>query len=188
MKTLTFDAETNGVWGKGFAIGATVYYRDKLQDTFFAYLGPEHATIPHVREIILPALANEEPTHDSHEGMLRAFGAFYRKHKFGSDVVAYMGFPIETKLLQELADLGELDDTTLPYSLIPRPLIDLGAVLVAKGKKRSMDAYHHRYRLLEGRPEVAGMIKHHPVYDSAAAALSYAHLMGWYKTSKTPSS
>lgn len=173
-KVFSFDAETNGLWGDAFAISAAVYEDGKMVMDFTAYLGTDGVTDSWVRENVLPKLDGLAKTHDSYDAMLASFAEFYLAHKKDADVIAHMGVPVEAKLLLDAHQRGLIGDWDGPY-----PFLDVAGVLKAKGEDpTSVDKYNERNSLMVGRSEVEGLATHHPLYDSAAAAVAYMHLIG----------
>ena len=172
-KVFSFDAETNGLWGRAFALSAIVYEGGEVVATFTAYLGEEGVTDDWVRENVLPKLGDLEVTHNSYKEMLKAFAAFYMEHKEGTDIIAHMGVPVEARVLIDMNALGYIGDWDGPY-----PFIDIAGNLKQVGADpTSVDSYNSEHNLMEGRKEAEGLEPHHPLYDSIAAAVCYMHLM-----------
>lgn len=173
MKIFSFDAETNGLWGQAFAIGAAVHEDGLLTHSFTAYLGPDGVADEWVRENVLPNLVGLPKTHESYGEMLKAFAVFYLGHRAGAEVIVHMGVPVEARILDDMHAHGFIGDFEGPY-----PLIDVAGVLKARGyDPTSVDDYAAKFRLLETAPEAAGMAPHHPLYDSIVTAKVYSHLL-----------
>jgi len=173
MKVFSFDAETNGLWGESFAISAAVYEDGKLAADFTAYLGADGVTDDWVRENVLPKLGDLKVTHTSYDAILEAFAAFYMANKENADIIAHMGVPVEAKLLLDMHSKGYIGDWDGPF-----PFLDVASVLKARGyDPTSVDSYNNEFNLMFGRSEAEGLESHHPLYDSATAAVAYMHLM-----------
>jgi len=172
MKTFSFDAETNGLWGQAFAIGALVYDEDGNEiDRFVARLSYEHVTDQWVVDNVLPEVKSIPVTHVNYISMLNDFSAFYINHKEGADIIVHMGMPVESRLLIDMHDLGLIGDRDGPF-----PLIDVAGNLDQAGEDpTSVDAYCKKHQLHIGEFEGG---EHNPLYDSAVAYAAYRHLKG----------
>lgn len=174
MKVFSFDAESNGLWGTAFAIGAIVYDEGGIEIARFVGRLPDTAvTDKWARENVLPNTADIPVTH-SYEALLASFAEFYMKHKVNADIIAHMGVPVEAKLLWDMHSKGFIGNWDGPY-----PFLDVATALKAKGEDpTSVDKYNERHGLMAGRPEAEGLATHHPLYDSVAAAVAYMNLIG----------
>jgi hypothetical protein len=172
-KVFSFDAETDGLWGQGFAIGALVY--DENGDEIARFIGrlPDSVvTEQWVKDNVLPALANVPVTHETYEELLVSFAEFYKANKEGADILVHMGVPVESKLLIDMHSLGLIGDWDAPY-----PMLDVSGNLQQSGEDpTSVDSYVEKHELSIGEFEGG---KHNPLYDSAVAAVVYRHLRGW---------
>ncbi len=169
-KIFSFDAETNGLWGTAFAIGALVYDESGQEIArFFGRLSDEAVTDQWVRNNVLPTLSGLPVTHESYDALLSGFAKFYLANKEGCDVLAHMGYIVETKLLRDAHDMGFIGDWDGPY-----PLFDVSGNLQQAGyDPTSVDAYVKKHGL-----EVPDFgATHNPLYDSAVAAVVYRHLL-----------
>lgn len=171
MKVFSFDAETNGLWGEAFWIGAIVTDPENETKTFLG-----HCLCPNpekwVKNVILPVLEKDKESvfYLNQEELLREFSRFYLKHKKGAHVIVHMGCPVETSLLKSLHSLGFIGDWDGPY-----PLIDVSAALLLKGENpTSVDQYILKYQLNVGMD----INVHNPLYDSKACEVVFRHLMG----------
>jgi hypothetical protein len=184
-KVFSFDAETDGLWGDVFSIGAIVYeYKPEIDRgvdgkragywqvaaSIVLNLGGENVKTPWVRENVLPNLESVGITHVSYEDMLRDFSLFYMKHKEGADCITHMGYIVEAQLLREMHRLQLIGDWDAPY-----PLYDISGNLQAAGEDAtSPDKY-----ITKNNIKIPGYYggEHNPLYDSAVAALAYIDLM-----------
>jgi len=170
-KVFSFDAETNGLWGQAFAIGALVYDEQGTEIARFVGRLPDtEVTDSWVRENVLPKIADIPVTHSDYDALLADFAEFYKANKEGADVVVHMGFIVEVKILRDLHERKLIGDWDAPY-----PLYDVSGNLQAVGADpTSVDKFVVEHNLSVG--EFAGGT-HNPLYDSAVAAVVYRHLL-----------
>ena len=170
-KIFSFDAETNGLWGQAFAIGALVYDESGAEIARFVGRLPDtEVTDEWVQENVLPEIENIPVTHDNYDELLADFSSFYMEHKKDADVIAHMGFIVEVKILRDLHERKLIGDWDAPY-----PLYDVSGNLQAAGADpTSVDKFVTEHNLEVG--EFAGGT-HNPLYDSAVAAAVYRHLV-----------
>lgn len=170
-KIFSFDAETNGLWGQAFAIGALVYdeYGTEIA-RFVGRLPDTEVTEQWVKENILPTLVNVPVTHESYDALLVDFARFYLANKTDADIIVHMGVPVEAGLLRDMYNHELINDFGGPY-----PLIDIAGNLQQVGEDpTSVDSYVKKYELTVGEFEGG---THNPLYDSAVTAVVYRHLM-----------
>lgn len=172
FKVFSFDAETDGLWGQAFAIGALVYDENGAEIARFVGRLPDtEVTDGWVRENVLPKIADIPVTHTTYDALLADFAAFYKANKDGADVVVHMGYIVEARILRDLHDKGLIGDWDGPY-----PLYDVSGNLQAVGADpTSVDRFAQEHGLSVG--EFAGGT-HNPLYDSAVAASVYRYLIG----------
>ena len=166
-KIFSFDAETNGLWGQAFAIGAVVVTPDGQVETFLARCPIEGEVNEWVKNNVLPQLKDVPVTHNSYRDMLEDFSSFYMKHKEGSDIIVHVGLPVEARVLLDMHKYGFIGDWDAPF-----PLIDISAFSEIG---TSVDAYIERNEL--SLEMIEGMNTHNPLYDSAVALLAYNHYL-----------
>jgi len=167
----SFDAETNGLWGEAFAIGALVYDENGVEVARFVGRCPIEGEVNEwVEANVLPQVAGLPVTHRDYESLLADFSKFYLEYrKKEADFIVHIGVPVEAKLLLDMRQRGLIGDWDGPY-----PLLDLAGMLLQAGEDpASVDAYVKKYALRVG--EFKGGT-HNPLYDSAAAAQVYIHL------------
>ena len=170
MKLFSFDAETNGLYGQTFAIGAVVT-DDRGEIARYVSRCPIVGEIDKwVAENVLPHIRDVSIDQDSYQSLLNNFFGFYKEHKKDADVIAHVAHPVETKLLRDMIEL----DLEARMWEGPFPLIDVAGVLKAKGEDpNSVDGYIKKNGLqvpFDGNT-------HHPLYDAIAAGVAYRHLM-----------
>jgi hypothetical protein len=170
-KIFSFDAETNGLWGKAFAIGALVYDEQGVEIArFVGRLPDSEVTDQWVKDNVLPTLASVAVTHDNYDALLVSFAEFYKANKSDADVIVHMGYIVEAGLLRDMHSSGVIGDWDGPY-----PLLDVSGNLQQAGEDpTSVDSYVKKYELSVGEFEGG---THNPLYDSAVAAVVYRHLL-----------
>jgi len=171
-KIFSFDAETNGLWGKAFAIGALVYDEKGVEIARFIGRLPDiEVTDQWVKYNVIPQITDIPVTHENYDALLADFAEFYKANKQHADVVVHMGVPVESKVLIDMHTLGFIGDWDGPY-----PLHDVSGNLQAAGADpTSVDKFVAEHNLSVGEFECG---THNPLYDSAAAAVVYRHLIG----------
>ena len=166
MKIFSFDAETNGLWGKAFSIGAVVTDTSGQEiASFIARCPITEETNPWVAENVLPQMEKIRVIHSNYKSMLKDFMSFYMEHKENADIIVHMGLPVEARLFIDAHNLGYLGDWDAPY-----PLIDISAFPEIG---TSVDEYNRKNAL--SVPNCEGGT-HNPIYDSRAAAIAYKNL------------
>lgn len=168
---LSIDAETDGLWGKPFAISAVlVNGRGVVIDKFNAVRKNLDDVVENewVRENVLPVLdTTESDEYALYEDMLRAFAEFYKKYK-RIQVVWHMGQPVEAFLFRELHDYCLIGDFDAPYTPI-----ELSTFMLGKGVRDidSTSKFMERSGLsIDGQD-------HDPMFDCKSAALVYLYLI-----------
>lgn len=171
-KVLSWDAETNGLWGEAFSIGAVLYEDGIEVASFYARCPIQEPINPWVSENVLPQMESMEVTHSSYEEMLRSFAEFYLAHKDdAADVIFHMGIPVEARVVLDMHRLGFIGDWDGAY-----PWLDIAGCLKQAGFDcTSVDSYNANHGIVVPQPESGGT--HNPLYDSRAAALCYMDLM-----------
>ncbi len=168
MKIFSFDAETNGLWGKAFSIAALVYDEQGKEIARFIGRCPiEGETNSWVAENVLPKMEDIPVSHNSYDELLADFAKFYLANKIDAHIIVHMGVPVESSLLKDMHSCGFIEDWDGPY-----PLIDIAGNLQQAGEDpTSVDKYVTKYGL-----NVPKGNTHNPLYDSEVAAVVFAHL------------
>ena len=165
MKYFSFDAETNGLWGKAFSIAAVVYDDATGETTEFVGRCPISESVDSwVAENVLPEMESIPVTHENYESLLKAFVEFYNAGKQDAVVLVHMGLPVEARLFLDAHNMGILGDWDAPY-----PLVDIAAIPEIN---TSVDSYNAEHGI--ELPSFNGGT-HNPLYDSWAALKAYAH-------------
>lgn len=169
---LSLDAETNGLWGQAFAIGAILYDGDGKEIARFIGRCPINGRVNEwVAENVLPQMKDVVVTHKTYPDLLRAFMAWRAVHRGGTTIeIVHVGVPVEARLFQDAHQMSIIGDWDAPY-----PLVDIAAIPEIG---LSVDSYNAVYGISPSPDEFSGGT-HNPLYDSAAAAIAYRH---WLKT------
>jgi DNA polymerase III epsilon subunit-like protein len=165
-KIISFDAETNGLWGEAFSIAAILYKNGKEEKKFLGRCPINGQVNPFVEKNILPQMKSIAITHNSYSSMLEDFCKFYLAEKENAQVIVHMGLPVEARLFIDAHNMGFIGDWDAPY-----PLIDI-SVFPQIGT--SVDSYNEKFGI--SVPDFDGGT-HNPLYDSAAAAEAYIHYL-----------
>lgn len=167
-KTLSLDAESNGLWGQAFAIAGIVYDEAGNEvDRFAGQCSIEGEIDKFVAENVLPQMAGIELLFDSYQELLRAFFEWRAPHKAeGVQELVHMGVPVESRLYMDAHSMGFIGDWDGPY-----PLLDVAAVPEIGD---SVDGYNRTHNCGPDPEEFEGGT-HNPLYDSAAAYAAYRH-------------
>lgn len=178
-KIFSFDGETNGLWGRAFAIGALVYDESGAEIARFVgrlsesvvtdgwWIGKDETT----GLTRLDKLGNIPVTHADYDALLADFAKFYLANKADADIIVHMGYIVEAGLLRDMHSRGLIGDWDGPY-----PLRDVSGNLQQVGEDpTSVDNYVEKHGLAVGEFEGE---THNPLYDSAVAAVVYRHLVG----------
>ncbi len=160
---LSFDAESNGLHGEAFAIGAVVLSPDGSDvETFYARCPIVGDVDPWVRDNVLPALADAPETHATPREMRDAFWYWLLARKKECLVVVDCGWPVEAGLLSAC-----VSDFPARAFAGPYPLHEVASLLFAAGLD-PMASYAERVLSPEA---LATHRKHHPVDDARVSAL-----------------
>ena len=161
---LSIDAETDGLYGEAFAIGAAVLSADgEVLATFAGKAEEERVESAWVRENSLPHLS-DLPVFATRDQLHEAFWAFYLQRREQCVIVADVPYPVEAGLLRKCVE----KNTEERAFLGPFPLIDVASVLYAHGLDPLVD-----------RGEFCGWPgrQHHPLDDAIASGLCLIKVM-----------
>jgi hypothetical protein len=169
-RILAFDAESNGLHGPAFAIGAVLLDADGTElDAFFATSPLPEQVDPWVKQYVLPHLVGCAPSHRTAREMRTAFWDWMTERSGDALVVVDCGWPVEAGLLIDCIK----DDPRRQYRG-PYPLHEVASLLLAAGLDPRGD-----YSLSVLDPEQrATFRKHHPVDDARASALVARYALG----------
>jgi len=157
-KIFSVDAETDGLYGDVWAIGA-VWLDGGTAAHFEGQLDPAAVTDPWVHKNVVPAV--NLCRYDNRTDLLNAFWDFWTAHKDSSDdCIADFGVPVEAGLFRACVELDDIRTFEGPY-----PLDEVGTALRVAGFDRHADR-----RKLAGRPN---LVEHNPVDDALVSALCW---------------
>lgn len=169
-KILSLDAETNGLYGDAFSIGAILMDKEtgKEEKRFLARCPIFEEIDPFVRDNVLPQMESIITTNPTDTSMLADFIDFFQENKENADVIVHMGCPVEAKLFIDAVDMGFMGPFDGPY-----PLVDIATYQEIWDK---VDSYNKKHGIVV--PDCQGGT-HNPLYDCYAAALAYRHVLGY---------
>jgi hypothetical protein len=170
MKVFSFDAETNGLWGKAFSIAAVVYDTESQQTIEWIGRCPIQGEVNQwVKENVLPQMEGIEETHENYETMLKDFMEFYMANKQDAIILIHVGLPVEalpveSRLFIDAHDMGILGILDAPFPLVNcSALPEIGI---------SVEAYNASKGIVVDSTKFKGGV-HNPLYDSYAAMFAY---------------
>lgn len=172
MKLLSFDVESNGLHGNGFAVGAVLINANTLEP-LSAFRGTSmrkefidnlddwvQENVP-VAEII----DNSQPYNSLIE-LRTAFWIWLQENKKDAIVIADVGYPVEARFLIACQD----DNPKQRAWEAPYPLHDVSTLLLAAGVDPDIDRFEYAGELKRKVP-LSLMTKHDPYYDAWLSAL-----------------
>jgi hypothetical protein len=168
MRIFSVDAESDGLYGPVWAIGAVVLDGMETVAEFKGQIDPTTVTDEWVRANIVPVV--DLPRHPSRDDLLDSFWAFWMEHREGILCVGDFGAPVEAALFRACVEV----DLSGRMWNGPYPMHELGTALLLAG----IDPDVNR-REMAG---VDGLVQHDPYDDALAAGLCWqkatAHLAG----------
>lgn len=167
---LSVDAETDGLWGLPFAIGAVVYNENGVEITRYVGKSNVPPTNSWVVENVEPKLQDIPVVGDTN-ALLNDFAKFYTymRNQYDVTVLWHMGHVVEAFLFRLLVEKGLIGEWDAPY--IP---IEVSAYLQQAGyKPDSVDAYISA----NGLSVEYGGTTHNPLYDCIAAYRVWEHII-----------
>lgn len=154
-----FDVESIGLYGEGFAVGGVLIDDSGNVINEFCYACDPGAALGSIddREWCRDNLPKLEVTHKTPEEVRNAFWAKYlNASKHDAQIIADCIYPVETNFLAAcVRDYEPVRKRQAPY-----PLLDLSALLLARGKDPIgvYDRMHDEYPI------------HHPLADAKQSA------------------
>ena len=158
MRYFSFDAETDGLYGEAFAIGAVWMDEDgRILEKFAGQCIAPGIASEWVRENCLPHLVRL-PEYPSRAALREAFWQFYMHCREGSVIIADVPYPVEAQLLRTCVE-ENLEERCFQG---PYPLVDVASMLFARGLDPDTD-----------RQEFSGYTgsAHNPLDDAIASCL-----------------
>lgn len=167
---LSLDAETDGLWGKAFAIAAVAFDENGKELATFCMRSNDEPQNEWVCENVIPTLECEDiECAGDHLALLRQFAEFYNQMREQYNVTAlwHMGHVVEAYLFRELVSNGLIGEWDAPYTPI-----EVAEHLRVRGfAPDSVDSYAREHNL-----ELPSGSTHNPLYDCVVAYKVYNHL------------
>lgn len=158
-KVFSFDAETDGLYGKVWAIGAVVFESSIEVARFEGQISPDELENEWVRESIVPYV--NLPMFENALLLREAFWNFWMTHKQGAVCIADFGSPVESGLFRKCVE----DELQTRQWDGPYPLHEVATMLFAANVDPDIDRLAFT--------EMQGMVKHNPVHDAVVSAATW---------------
>lgn len=154
MFIFSFDVESDGLYGDGFAFGAVVMDQQGREIDTAELCCLQGVTDPWVQENCLPFLA-DMPQATTRDEVRRCFWNFYMKWKGQCHIFCDVAYPVDASFLRQCAQSchGELD--------APYPLLDVASIMLGCGEDPLTDG--KTYTGLTGDA-------HCPLFDARVSA------------------
>lgn len=164
-KLLSIDAETNGLHGEAFAVGAVLIKLDgTVLEEYLARCPIDGEVDSWVRENVIPPMKSVAQTHESVKAMRDDFWQWYKQAKEQADyVLVDNGYPVEARFLIKCQE-DNLDER---YWEHPFPLLELASLLIQVGIKPL--AVRHQLVADQIGEEI---LQHSPRWDAWVSALA----------------
>ena len=160
MYLFSFDAETDGLYGPVWAIGAVVLDAAGNEvNSFAGQVSGGTLNDPWVIENVVPFV--NLPRYATRRELRDAFWSFWMEYRGSSITLADFGSPVESGLFRSLI----ADDPTSRQWHGPYPLHEVGTMLLAAGLDPDLD-----------RIQFTGLtsaVKHDPVWDARVSAAAW---------------
>ncbi|MFZ5985762.1 MAG: hypothetical protein ACOYWZ_01370 [Bacillota bacterium] len=166
MYIFSFDAESDGLYGDIFAIGAAVIDSNgNIIDTFSGAAEIEAVSDQWTIQNVVGKL-DSLPIFNSRRELRDAFWSFWMKYREKSTALCDNGIPVEAFLFRQCVG----DNLEERKFLAPYPLLDVASLLHLKGidndtSRMSLSGYN-------GNP-------HNPLDDAIASALCWVKLLSY---------
>ena len=161
-KIISLDAETNGLWGKAFQIGAVLQNEDGSIVEWVGDCPIEGEVNAWVAENVLPYIEKKNGYKD-YDDLLKAFMDWYKANKDDAEIIVHVGTPVEARLFIDAHEKGFIGDWDAPF-----PLVDVSAV---KEIGTSVDSYNKANGLWV--PFIGS--QHNALYDAYACLVAWNH-------------
>jgi hypothetical protein len=169
VKILSVDAETNGLYGQPFVVGAVCTLYDAA-DVYLARCPIDGPVNPWVADNVLPALADVPESQPDYPALLADFARWYDDHIDGADVIAHCGVPVEARLFADLIHVLGRDPFSGPF-----PLHDVATLILLGGYDPTSAEVYMRGNGLRVPAAAEGMSAHNPLYDAIVADVVWRH-------------
>lgn len=171
-KILSFDLETNGLHGQAFAVAAIILdVSGQEVDKFVARIKIEGQVDEWVAENVIPVIEDIGITHNSYDEMTADFWKWFVDAQEKCDyVVVSNGYPVEYRFLIDCQN----KDLKNRYWEHPFPILELPSMLIGAGMVKDSD----RLRFISGVVNSRAFVRHHPLDDAKATALTATAVLG----------
>jgi hypothetical protein len=157
-----FDVESNGLYGKGFAVGAVVvdYNTGKVIHEFGGRVQMDDNILdPWVKEHVIPHVT-DLAKYNTIEQLRDDFWQFFTRHKDTCNVWSDIGVPVESNFIRECIEQISPDNVfTGPY-----PLHEVATFLLANGIDPDINRVEYAGTDITGNA-------HNPIYDATISAM-----------------
>ena len=159
----SLDCETDGLYGKCFAIGAIILSPEGLTlDKFSGIAQSEEITSDWVKENVIPNLAGLQQF-TTRKQMRDAFWEFWMKHKNTCICISDIGTPVESGFFKQCV----LDDLDNRQWEAPNPMHEVATLLFAKGVDPDIN------RIEYSGIDLNTVKQHNPVDDALVSGLCW---------------
>ena len=160
---ISFDGETDGLWGDAFCIGAVKYDSSGKEVSRFLGRCNMICSDDWVKENVLPSIASIPITYPNYKELLIDFFNWYKNNSTDTAVIIHMGHIVESKIVRDAHSMGIIGDWEAPYLWYD----------VCLFFDDSVDNYIKINNIdlgFEGD-------RHNPLYDSISAYKAYRHFI-----------
>ncbi len=131
-KLFFVDAESDGLYGKFLSVAAVVVDNDENEiDRYYGAVRtkPEEISTEWVSENVYPYLDEAEMFFSDERSLLESFWTFWLKYRENADCVAYVPYPVESRLFSSCVEQNPEER----QFLAPFPIYDLATLLEIRG-------------------------------------------------------
>lgn len=172
-KILSVDAETNGLHGQPFAVGAVQSDGGPRAEVYLGRCEIDGPVDPWVQDNVLPALADVPITHQVYDDLLADFARWYDRRAAEDPIVlGHVVCPVEARLFADLVGRLGRDPFSGPF-----PLHDLASMLLVAGHDPTSADSYVAARGLDLGTGFAGLSPHNPLYDARVAEVAARDLL-----------
>ena len=174
MHVGVIDVETDGLWGRPFAIGAVIF-NDKMNiiNKYFVCTGVETISDDFVKREIVPAVLNETmkpKMFATYADMLADFALWYNEVRGECIWLNHLGYIVDAFLFRELKQYDLIGVFDAPF-----PFVDVGSMLHVCGHDATSVEAYVKLKALEVPTDIVSV--HHPIRDCIVTAVVYFDLM-----------
>ncbi len=160
---ISFDAETDGLWGNAFIISAVKYDISGNEVNRFTERCKAEIKDDWVRQNVVPNIENIPITQESYKSLLESFFKWYKDNSENTCILTHMGHIVEAKIIRDAHDLKIIGDWDAPYLWYDCCLFF----------NDSVDNYIKEHKLLINEKSST----HNPLYDCIACYKAFRHFI-----------